>query len=128
MCAQAFGVGVQGHDLGNYNGIFRRVGVHAGQPRFERSLPNGDTVHLYYHGPSAAWFLKSSFTPEQASRKSWIASASGALPTGLHTWQNGLSSAATSNGVWVAGERAGAELAAAGAQPLPLPLETTQCE
>jgi hypothetical protein len=40
----------------------------------------------------------------------------------------GLSSAATSNGVWVAGERAGAELAAAGAQPLPLPLETTQCE
>ena len=39
----------------------------------------------------------------------------------------GLSSAATSNGVWVAGER-GAGLAAVGAQQLPLPLETTQCE
>jgi len=39
----------------------------------------------------------------------------------------GLSSAATSNGVWVVGER-GAELAAVGAQQLPLPLETTQCE
>jgi hypothetical protein len=37
----------------------------------------------------------------------------------------GLSSAATSNGVWVAGER---EAAAVGAQQLPLPLETTQCE
>jgi hypothetical protein len=40
----------------------------------------------------------------------------------------GLSSAATSNGVWVAGERAGAELAAVGAPQLPLPLETTPCE
>ena len=86
---------VQGHAHPNYNGIFRRVGVHAGQPRFERSLPDGSTLHLYYHGPSAAWFLKGSFTPEQASRKSWIASASGALPTGLQTWQNGANSAAT---------------------------------
>ena len=73
MCAQAFGVGVQGHDFGNYNGIFRLAGVHESQPRFEKSNPNGSTCHLYYHGPSAAWFLKGSFTPEQASRKSWIA-------------------------------------------------------
>jgi hypothetical protein len=95
VCAQAFGVGVQGHDVGTYNGTFRRVGVHESQPRFERSLPDGSTLHLYYHGPSAAWFLKGSFTPEQASRKSWVASASGALPTGLQTWQNGGNSNAT---------------------------------
>ena len=87
-------MGVQGHDAG-YDGTFRRVGVHESQPRFEKSNRNGSTCHLYYHGPSAAWFLKGSFTPEQASRKSWIASASGALQTGLQTWSNGANSAAT---------------------------------
>ena len=87
------GVGVQGHDARNYNGVFRRVGLHEGQPRFERKVIGGPVLHLYYHG--AAWRLKASFTPEEAGCKSWIASASGALPAGLQTWQTGKNSAAT---------------------------------
>ena len=87
------GVGVQGHDARSYNGVFRRVGLHEGQPRFERKVIGGPVLHLYYHG--AAWRLKNSFTPEEAGCKSWIASASGALPAGLQTWQTGKNSAAT---------------------------------
>jgi len=87
------GVGVQGHDNCNYNGVFRRVGLHEGQPRFERKVIGGPVLHLYYDG--AAWRLKASFTPEEAGCKSWVASASGALPAGLQTWQTGKNSAAT---------------------------------
>jgi hypothetical protein len=89
------GVGVQGHDARSYNGVFRRVGLHEGQPRLEMKVIGGPVLHLYYHGPSAAWRLKNSFTPEEAGCKSWIASASGALPAGLQTWQTGKNSAAT---------------------------------
>ena len=87
------GVSVQGHDTWRYNGAYRRVGLHEGQPRFERKVIGGPVLHLYYHG--AAWRLKASFTPEEAGCKSWIASASGALPAGLQTWQTGKNSAAT---------------------------------
>jgi hypothetical protein len=89
------GVSVQGHDTWCYNGAYRRVGLHEGQPRFERKVIGGPVMHLYYHAPSAAWRLKNSFTPEEAGCKSWIASASGALPAGLQTWQTGENSAAT---------------------------------
>lgn len=63
--------------------------------RIDRPNFDGSTLHLYYHEPSAAWRLKNSFTPEEAGCQSWVASASGALPAGLQTWQNGESSAAT---------------------------------
>ena len=86
------GVSVQGHDTWCYNGAYRRVGLHEGQPRFERKViggsSDGDVMHLYYHGPSAAWRLANSFAPEEAGCKSWIASPTGALPAGLQTWQN----------------------------------------
>jgi hypothetical protein len=87
------GVSVQGHDTWCYNGAYRRVGLHEGQPRFERKViggsSDGDVMHLYYHGPSAAWRLANSFAPEEAGCKSWIASPTGALPAELQPWQNG---------------------------------------
>ena len=86
------GVSVQGHDTWCYNGAYRRVGLHEGQPRFERKVidgsSDGDVMHLYYHGPSAAWRLANSFAPEEAGCKSWIASPTGALPAELQPWQN----------------------------------------
>ena len=86
------GVSVQGHDTWCYNGAYRRVGLHEGQPRFERKViggsSDGDVMHLYYHGPSAAWRLANSFAPEEAGCKSWIASSTGALPAELQPWQN----------------------------------------
>ena len=86
------GVSVQGHATWCYNGAYRRVGLHEGQPRFERKViggsSDGDVMHLYYHGPSAAWRLANSFAPEEAGCKSWIASPTGALPAALQPWQN----------------------------------------
>lgn len=85
---------VGGHDVELYNGTYRTAGSHAGLPRFER-ICNEHCLHLYYHQPSAAWFLKTGFTPDQPTRKSWVVSAIGELPVGSRTWQTGESSSST---------------------------------
>eukprot|EP01047_Picozoa_sp_COSAG01_P012196 COSAG01_NODE_544_length_15682_cov_107.959379_8_plen_392_part_00 len=86
---------VEGHECGGYNGVYRRVGEHAGQPRFERTGADGKSFHMYCHAGHGAWFLRSTFAPDEDARKSWVGAPSGRLPTGRATWLHGKSSQAT---------------------------------
>jgi hypothetical protein len=86
---------VEGHELGCYNGVYRRVGEHEGQPRFERAGADGNVLHLYYHAGHRAWFLRNTFAPDEDARKSWVGAPSGRLSTGRATWLHGQNSQAT---------------------------------
>ena len=88
----AYGFAVQGHEAPPYDGVFVRAGVCSGLPRFE----NENGMNLYYHATHQAWCLKGSFTPFAESRKSWVRSPDGGLPTGARTWQVGKNSDAIS--------------------------------
>jgi hypothetical protein len=86
---------VMDHEVDFYNGYYSKAGDHAGWPRFERECITSGTTHMFYHARHRAWFLKSTFTPDDDGRKSWVDAPTGQLPIGCSTWLHGESSQAT---------------------------------
>ena len=62
---------VTGHEAKGYNGVYSKVGEHAGWPRFERAFEDDVVFHLFYHAGHRAWFFRTAFTPDDDARKSW---------------------------------------------------------